>query len=232
MHAIPYAVLGDLARSKGDINEAQRLYAYAAQMDPRNPVYQRRYEQLLASSRVDSSGRRAKLRSQKPEPTLPLIGAGVAVSAALYISMSTEVAVMAPIALVSTWTLGLLILLFLCGVVTGACLSIGNFLDRFEAAATTATGRSGPTVVLGLIAIVNFWAAALLYLLIGFVQRAFNYSTTRMVAGTALVVLLLTGGAFLGGTIKPMQVFLWGGNLAYLGSLVGWLVADAFKGSS
>ncbi|HEY0866573.1 MAG TPA: DnaJ domain-containing protein [Fimbriimonas sp.] len=228
--AMPYAVLGDLARSRKNLDEAQRMYAYAAQMDPRNPVYQRRYEQLLSSTHINATGKKAKLEADHPVPTMPALAAGITIAGSMYLAMSSEASVLGAFGLVASWTLGLLVLLFLCGVITGACLSIGNYLDRFEAATTTATGRSGPTVVLGLVAIVNFWAAALIYILIGLVQRAFNYSTTRLVGSTALVVVILAAGASMDDAIDPMQVLLWGGNLTYLGALVGWLVADAFRG--
>ena len=48
---IPYAVLGDIARAKGKLDEAAKMYAYAAQMDPRNPIYQQRHEELINTYR-------------------------------------------------------------------------------------------------------------------------------------------------------------------------------------
>ncbi len=30
--------------------------------------------------------------------------------------------------------------------------------------------------------------------------------------------------------IRPSQVLVWGGNIAYFGALVGWMVSDAFQG--
>jgi hypothetical protein len=192
-------------------------------------VYQRRYEQLLSSSAVKLSGSHARLIQQRKHATLPAFAGGFALVSAAYVGLSSERSVLEPISMVSSWTLGLIVLLFLSGVVAGASLSLGNLLDRFEMATTTSTGRLGPAVALALIAIANFWCAAMVYCMIGVAQRGFNYSTTRVVAAVASIVVILSFGAAIGGPVVPLQVLAWGGNLTYLGALVGWMVADSFR---
>jgi tetratricopeptide (TPR) repeat protein len=225
-----YAVLGDIARQRGDINEAGRMYAYAAQFEPHNPVYQRRYEELLSSTRVVEDRRqRASLASDDRKVLAPMVGGGFVLASAIFVGFSKETPVFAKLGFISSWTGSLPIILFLCGIGVGATLAMGNLLDRFQAMTTTATGRASPAVALGLVAIANFWAAVALYLLLGMFQRAFNFSTTRTVAGVALATAVIAFAGGVGGHIQPAQVLLWGGNLVYLGALAGWLVADTFR---
>lgn len=229
---VPYAVLGDIARLKGDLNEAAKCYAYAAQYEPNNPIYQRRYEELLSSTRIveDQRHYRTRLESEDRRMLAPMAGMLIVLAAGIYLVLSREQAVFAKLSLISTWTLGLPIMLFLSGIAVGASLAMGNLLDRFQSLATTATGRTGPAVTLAIVAVANFWGAAVLYMLLGVFQRAFNFSMTRLLAGTAVVTLMLALFTALGTHIEPGQVIAWGGNLVYLGALAGWLVADSFRG--
>lgn len=229
-HPVPYAIMGDIARMRGNLNEAARLYAYAAQFEPNNPVYQRRYEELLRSTQVVEDRRqKMELAPEDRKVLAPMVGGGIALMAAVYLALGKENALIPALTPISTWTLGAVVMLFLTGVGVGSSLAMGNLLDRFQSLTTTATGRMGPTVALGLVAVANFWAAALLYLLLGIFQRAFNFSTTRVVAGVAGCTALLALGAGFSSVLSAGQVALWGGNLVYLGALVGWMVADAFR---
>ncbi len=117
--------------------------------------------------------------------------------------------------------------LFLCGVASGACLSASGGLDRLDA---YAAGRVGPTVALGVVSVVSFPAAAALYVALGVAQRGFNTSTNRLLSAVAAVVVVLAGASLIGNSgSEPIRVLLWGGNLAYLGALSGWAVADGVK---
>lgn len=227
--AIPYAVLADLARSRGNINEAARLFAFAAQFAPTNPEYQRRYEELLERSNTRSTHGNITLEAPDLRLGAPLVGAGIVMAAGSYIVFSNEAALFPGLKLISTWTLGLLVMLFLSGVVVGTSLSLGNLLERFPLAATSSIGRFGPVIALGFVAVVNFWAAAGLYLVLGFSQRAFNLSTSRFVAGVASATLLLSTAAAISHNLDGVQTLLWGGNSIYIGAICGWMVADAFR---
>jgi tetratricopeptide (TPR) repeat protein len=228
---IPYAVLGDIARAKGNLDEAAKMYAYAAQMDPRNPVYQQRHEELIRTHKPNrGGGYDATKASQKSVMTF-VVGALLLLSAALYVVLAKEPLIAPAVSLINTWTLGLGIMLFLSGVSTGAVLCASNSIDRFNASTITATGRvSSPIVTLTTVAIVNFWAAAALYAIVSLAQRGYTQSHLRFVAGIAITTLVMVGAAALSvAKFDPLQVFLWGGNLAYLGGIVGWMVADSFK---
>ena len=130
---------------------------------------------------------------------------------------------------ISTWTFGLLVCLFLGGVALGVGLGVSRFLDRFSASAVNTMGRIGPVLALAGVAIVSYWVAALLYVALGFSQKAFSFTLSRFMFGVGTATTLFALAAAFSGHLSPPQVFLWGGNVVYIGALFGWMVADAFK---
>ena len=226
--AVPYAVLADIMRGRGDINEASKMYAYAAQMDPANPIYQRRYEGLLNSSRFVTDRSNTRMVAEDKKMLAPMVGGSFVVLCGLFIALSSETAIATRIGFISTWTTGLMVCLFLSGVGVGAALAVGNWLDRFDAMTNSSSGRAGPTLVLGIVAMVNFWVSAILYVLIAVGLRAFNYSTTRLMGAVSLVTVLLALACF-PSRIHPAETLFWGGNLVYIGGLVGWMATDSMR---
>lgn len=226
---IPYAVLGDIQRSRGNFNEASKMYAFAVQMDPRNPKYVQRYEELMNLAKT-KGGPKVEIEGPDREMITLLIGGALLLVAAIYVVVAPERAIFPNFALLSSWTLGLMVMLFLSGVIVGSVLSAGNFLDRFVASSTSTLGKASPLVALGTVAIVNFWAAAVLYALLGLIQRTYNQSATRLLLGVGTATFILTLAAVITpAAIIPGQVLLWGGNLVYIGSICGWMVADGFR---
>jgi tetratricopeptide (TPR) repeat protein len=223
----PYGVLGDIARARGQLGQAINMYAHAVQADPRNQLYQQRYEELVklsTGSMVPAEG-----GSTVGQQSAMALGVGVCIVSFVYIALGREAPLMPGLGLVSSWTLGLIVMLFLCGVTTGVALSLGGKLDRFTSVSTTSTGRVAPAMALGTVAMVSFWAAAVLYAIIGLSQNAFNFSTSRLIGAVAGVVSLSTLAAMISQQLNPMQVFLWGGNLTYVGAICGWMITDSFS---
>lgn len=221
--ALPYAVLGDIARARGDMPKASKLYAYAVQMEPRNATYHHRYEQLLSQMGVSHD-------IDPPRPVAASAGAfGVALLACIYLVVAKEKPAFRDLSIISTWTVGCFVMLFLTGVATGVAYSAGRMLDRFSAVSVNALGKLSPTLALATVAVVNFWAAVILYVFLGLTQQSLNYSTTRLIGACVGGLLILMMGASLGGRIDPLQVFIWGGNVLYLGGLSGWMVGDALR---
>ena len=221
--AIPYAVLGDIARSQGNLNEAAKFYAYAAQFAPANPIYQQRYEELLNRSQVKSERGTFRVEATEAQLTGPIFGAGVVLACASYLVWSGERPT------IMGFTVGSLTMPFVAGVAIGASFSFGNLLERFQLAGRTTHGRMGLTLVLGLVAVINFWLAALGYLILGAVQKAFSVTTTRFVLGVGAATLLLTISTLVT-KISSLGMLTWSGNVVYIGAICGWMVADAFRG--
>lgn len=233
---VAYAVLGDLARMRGDKKEAVKMYSQAMHFDPRNPVYERRFDEVVdtqaAVARIVTQTTVRKVESSKPAPISgALFGLGLILLACMYVMSANEQAVMPWLRFISTWTTGLIVMLFLSGVVLGTCMALDGMLENYSSAGTTPLSRISPTVALASVAFVSFWAAVALYLVIGMKWRLFNNSTSRVIAGVVAGVSLLALASEASGTISGLQVFLWGGNLLYLGALCGWMVTDALRGA-
>ena len=220
---LPYAIRGDLARQRGRLDEAARQYSLAIQMDPRNPTYVKRYEEVLerAQVRTDAKGGVHLDADDRRGVSLLVLGLLLALCA-LYLLWSPEKANPA-----FGWTVGLVAVLILGGVSAGACLAMGGLLDRLDA---NAEGRLSPALALGLVALVCFPAAMALYGLLGLVQRGFSLTTTRLfLVVAALVATFALASHFGSGQTPIVSPLLWGGNLAYLGALGGWAVADSLR---
>ncbi|HVT13321.1 MAG TPA: DnaJ domain-containing protein [Fimbriimonadaceae bacterium] len=229
---VPYAVLGDIARMSGNKKEAIRMYALALQFDPRNPAYQRRYDDLVDQPIVvvPSSGRPQVKPEARPNTMFaPLFGLGLVLIACIYVIFSHEAPIVPRISFISTWTFGLIAMLFLSGAILGSCMSLDNLLDSVHSMGTTALGKMSPTVALATIAAVSFWAATAMYIVIGLVGRSFNLTTSRVIACVVAGTCLLSIAGEATGSISGIQIFIWGGNVVYIGVLCGWIVADALK---
>lgn len=225
--ALGYALLGDIARLRQNLSEAVKYYAYAVQLEPRNPTFMRRYEQVLAQ--IGSVDLRGNV-SPSPVRWAPAVFVGVVtLLMSLYVAVSREAPVMENFVPVSTWTTGLIVMMFVNGVMAGAALSLMQAVDRWESVARGSSGRLSPAVALGAIAVVNFWGAVLTYVYLGVLQRNFTYSISRLITVVGTLVFLYVLASILSPTVIWHQTLLWGGNLIYVGALCGWAVADAFR---
>lgn len=225
-HPIPYAVLGDLYRFRGQLRKAAELYAYAAQMDPTNPKYQQKHEQVLKA--VGKPYDVAVSGSQQFRMGPFVVGSALIASAAAYVCMAKEPPAFQSFSIFSTWTTGLIVMLILASVTLGVACAMSGALERFSIN-SGGVASWNPSALLGLIAIFNFWFAALLYLFVGASQNAFNRSTSVMVMGVGAVVMLFSVCSIMNGGIEPSQTLLWGGNLAYASALLGWFVSDGLR---
>ncbi|HWP32084.1 MAG TPA: J domain-containing protein [Fimbriimonadales bacterium] len=225
--AMSHAILGDIERFRGNLESALKHYAYAIQFAPRNITFQIRYEGLL---RQVSTMENARQQTQSSRLVSPLfVVALVTFLANLYVGISREAPLLQAIPPIASWSLGLIIMMFLNGVSLGATLATSHVVDRWESIARASTGRWSQAATLGIVALVNFWFSAGLYLLLGFVQRSYTFSVSRLVSGVAILTLIYAFTAAFSPTLQPMQTLLWGGNVIYLGALCGWAVADAFR---
>jgi hypothetical protein len=143
--------------------------------------------------------------------------------------MTKERAVAPEMTMISTWSWSLIAMLGLCGVVVGASLSLVGLVQRFSSTVSQGTTNSMPAgLLVGVVAVFNFWASVLVYGLVSGWSRTNDLSATRLVTGVGLVTLVLTGASAAQGTLDPLQTFLWGGNLVYGGAILGWIVSDAY----
>jgi hypothetical protein len=95
-------VLADISRSRGDMKEAAKLYAYAIQMDPSNEHYRMRYEEMVRNEPTKPKPKEADFKSV--EVAAPMLGVAVVALACIYLAIGREPPVMPGLALVSTST--------------------------------------------------------------------------------------------------------------------------------
>ncbi len=219
--AIPYAVLGDIARAQGDINEAARFYAYAAQFAPTNPIYQRRYEELLDRSQVTNNYGNYRIQASESRVVVPMLGGGLVLACASYLVLQS-VPSPAPSFTVSSATMGLV-----SGIAVGASLSVGNLLERFQTETRTTQGRMGLAVGIGVLAMANLWLAVLAYVILGSRQKSFSISMTRLLSAVVAATVVLALASI---KLSMVVMFLFGGSIIFVGAVCGWMVADAFRG--
>lgn len=223
---IPYAVLGDLYKQRGDLVRAAEKYAIASQMDPANDLYRQRHEELLSAI--------YPTQSQNPDsaktPLGPiLIAAMVVLIGAGYLVISHEPPVMSGLFLISQWTLGLMAMMVASGLAVGAGLSAGKLLDRHALISKSATEGVGFNQILQIISIIFFWAGVAIYLVRGFAQDGFNRSYSRIYTSVAATILLFCLSIAASGNGSILQTLLWGGNVVYACAMLGWIVTDAIR---
>ena len=222
--AAAFGILGDIARSRGNFDSAINYFARAVQADPRNAVYQQRYEQLL-----NTEHKRVVATTNAPQYGMLLLAGLVCVFATVYVALSKETSAFHSISLISSWGLGTAAMLFICGATVGAGLSWAGMIDRLSAVSLNSMGKASPIIGLGLIAVVSFWAAALIYIIVALVQNMFNFSLSRVFFAVAVVVLMVGFGSTFTSTLVVSQVLMWGGNLSFIGAISGWIVADSLR---
>lgn len=225
-NARPYAVLGDIARMRGELSKAAEYYAYAMQMDPRESRYERAHSEVLSAISNQGTVVDASQRSRvAPLYVLIFVIGGMF----FYTCLTRERPAFPQLDLVSTWPITLFLMLFIGGVVLAASLSLAGLLEKFGASSGSASMKVPPAVILGIVTLVNFWIASALYIFVGISQNTFNVSTSRLLSGVAAVCLLLSLACGISAGISPLQTMLWGGNIIYAGAIVGWLTTDAFR---
>ncbi len=226
--ALAYAVLGDAARHEGELSEAAKQYALAAQYDPRGEHFQRLHEQML--DEVQRRQRKATIDRPDDIKSGPLgVAFFVGVSAVTYLIFSQEPQVFAGLGGISTWTLGLIGMLVLMGLAIGMSLALSEVIDTFSSSQPAIAGRPPAALIYTAISLVSFWAALLIYLVTGGLRQSYSPSLTRWMVGVAVAVAFLATACLVKSPLMATQTLIWGGNVAVIGALLGWMVSDLFR---
>lgn len=222
--AIAYSILGDVYQSQEKLERAAKMYALAVQFGPKEPGFQRRYEQILDRIEKEKGQRRADADGKS--------GAGKALGLQLlvhpvligYVGFAADrPAPFLTNTLVHYWTPSLLAMLLLDGILCGMVLSATGQLDRWES-----LGRRW--LVSGLLGAVCFWISALHYGVTGVLQDAFCHSLSRLFAWCVALLFAFTLAFSVQHAYGWSQVAMWGGNLLLVGGLFGWRLMDSFRG--
>ena len=134
---------------------------------------------------------------------------------------------------VSSWSWPFVACLATAGALIGSAMTITGTIRRIEDDLIL-TGSTGPrTAPLGMFIIVLglifFWAAAILHLAIALIQESLTASLLKLYGTiaftTALFAVCWTTSTNGGGG----QTLLLGGNIIFIGFIVGWLLGDFFR---
>lgn len=133
--------------------------------------------------------------------------------------------------IVTSWSWGYVACLALAGALVGSAMTITGMIRRIEDDLILTSGAGPRTAPFGIFVIVLglifFWAAAILHLAIALLQESLTSSLLKLYGTigllTALFALFYTtpGGAG--------QTLLLGGNVIFIGFVVGWLLGDFFR---
>lgn len=220
---LPYAILGDIARSRGHMREATKNYAYAVQMDPTNDVYMNRYVELLGGAHQVANPR----AEAGPRQVIGVI------LIAMSLILSPMCAAVFPGAKlgagfpwVSQVSLSSVVSLVVGGLILGLGLGLGKFLNKFSTTVVTVVGKLDMVLMIFPVVLVNFWAGLLVYFWLGAVKGSIGRSGARLLGSSGLLLFATTLGCVFAYRQGTDQMLMWLGNLAYMGCLVGWALSE------
>lgn len=225
--AMAHAILGDIASIQQRMDSALKHYAFAMQLDPNNENFRRRYEQIFRQvGKVGDHGRAEHQRSGGRAIAVAGIITGLSL---LYLMVAREAPLGTGLMMISTWTQGLMGLMFITGAGVGVALSLTHSVDTFQSVVRGSSGRPSLGLFWIILGFIAFWVATFVYFVAGVLRNSFSYSVSRAFGITAGLALSFTVAAYISPTILPMQTLLWSGNLLLFAVVCGWVVADCFR---
>jgi hypothetical protein len=218
---IPFAVLGDICRKKGDLDECSRLYSLALQIDPKNIVYIRKYEEVnMLRSSKGANGKIFRGVEEDESSLATFLMIFTVLMSMVFIASARERAIFSEYPIISTYTIGLISMQAISGLGIGAGLASSKMIDRPQAASQIAISVS-------MLAIFNFWIAAFAFLIMSGFRRILHVTTARLVLGIAIGSICLAGASLVNPIYDFSQVLLWSGNLMFIAAMIGWFTADS-----
>lgn len=236
-----YELLGDILRARNRKEEAIAMYSYALQLDPRNAGIQAKFDRLTgqpsrrpitttrtsARASEKSRARQARIRiGLAARRMINLIG--LALFGFLFIEVGLESDPPVPSALFHEWDPFILFAMTTSGGLLGLLFSINGLIEpaRQELGAQPKGYRRRFAVPLGAVllafGLVWFYAALLVYLVIGFIQGKVSRSVMDAFWASFGIVALFA----LLRHESALYILISGGNIVFLGLLAGWLLGD------
>lgn len=230
--SLAYATLGDVAQVRGDLFAAAKYYAFAAQFDPTNPVYQTRHEQMLRGAAEAPTYSTSGSGVRKEEIAVAPLGIGVFLTlmfVSYVILTRADPAALAGVGLISEWTVPLISVLLIGGFTLGTVLSASKLVTQFQANRGSAVNRMSLAVKLTLVSVLCFWLGLAIYFFKGSSQGAFNPSLSRFFGGITILIVVFAAAALAISKLAALQVLLWSGNVMIVPTVLGWVMADLVK---
>ncbi|MHB0998013.1 MAG: J domain-containing protein [Armatimonadota bacterium] len=236
-NARAYVILGDIYRIQGFDEQAISAYTVALQLDPRNTDVQIKLDRV-ARNRMDDYGYNSSESPSLLKVGLNLVSWVLAAAMLLYLHFVPG----EPIPwlgenfkFISEWSSTLITSLFITGTLFGFIFSVNDWMhpldDELVFQGVKSSGAPSASYPIGLVLLIfnifNFYLAAAIYIIIGLVQESISKSVFRALAATFGVAALCA----LAYPVGISQVLLFGGNIAFPGLLIGWMIGDIIRPS-
>jgi hypothetical protein len=234
-----YELLGDIAARQGRPEEALQQYTIAAQMIPQNARVMAKLTRMADRVPARSGAEQNPLTGLGyPQPRgrrsfqLAVSFFGLALILLLMAWRPSDADdVVLNWSLVPHWTLLHVVMMGLCGFVTGSTVACAGWVRQMDRELfLPAIGGGRVAIPLGIVLAVTgilFMPAALvIYILAAHRQD----SVSASVLGVFGLTVLLTFGFFaLGPDSASMETLLFGGNVIFEAALWGWFFGDLFR---
>ncbi len=231
-----YIILGDTYKAQNQVDDAIAQYSIAIQLDPKDNQTMAKLGRLLRQQgRVNDVVARHE-RQVALRMGLSLMGWSMSAFMFIMLAMSpgTPIAwLRMNLPIIGSWSTSLITVLLLTGALTGFLLSVNDSVDPLDdelvfTGVRTMGGRHS-VYPMGLILagfdVFSFYAAVIMYTIIGLVQDSLSKSVYKSFVATFVLVLV----ASFVYTPGRDEVFMFGGNIAFLAVLFGWGIGDMFR---
>ncbi|MGQ9456466.1 MAG: J domain-containing protein [Armatimonadota bacterium] len=240
-NATAFAMLGDIFRAQGKINQAIKYYSYAIQYNPADRDTERKLDRLIEKRvrpqyRKSTTGVRSEdySRANLNAMTVNFVWWGIAVFLMLLIWVNPGKPIswlkfyIPPI---QHWSWNLVVLLAASSAIVGMLLSLNGLLAHPDEEIVFETHGSKwaivPTGPILLLASGFFFpGAAIFYIVVGFVQGSLSRSVITVFVAVAAVVVV---ASLLYVPEARSEVLLFGGNVSFWAMLFGWYIGSLFK---
>ncbi|MDH7602881.1 MAG: J domain-containing protein [Armatimonadota bacterium] len=234
------AMLGDIFRAQGRINQAIKYYSYAVQFNPADKETERKLERLLErkvrpqQAKTVSAGTEVAPAANMNLMTVNFVWWGIAVFLMLLIWVNPGKPIpwlKLYIPLIQHWSWNFVLLLAASSTIVGMLLSLNGFLSHPDEELVFEThGSKWSVVPTGPILLLTsgffFPAAAVFYIVVAFLQG----NLSRSVVTVFLAVAVMVGAAsMLYVPEARKEVLLFGGNVSFWAMLFGWYIGSLFK---
>lgn len=230
-----HAILGDVYRARKKYLHAINEYTYAVQSDPADHATREKMERLISKATpVKFSWESSDGRVPLGIVLLNVLGWSAVFFGLflIYLYPGRPVPLMDQmnIPLLRNWSWNLVGLMFGDAVLAGLLLGASGAMNHPDEELVFETGGRGQAIVpTGFLLMVFgplfFLGAAILYLVLAFIQDTISRSIVVLFATIAGIVLF----SALLYERDPMSVAILGGNVAYVGAVIGWYLGAIIK---
>jgi curved DNA-binding protein CbpA len=229
-----HAILGDIHRAKHQHEMAINEYTYAIQFNPSDKDSAKKLNQLLEqSSPVNFSWEAPDGRMSNVAIALNTIGWSMAIFILFLINIYPGKPISwlgyYHLSIIKSWSWNLIGLMFGDGILVGFLMGINRLIEHPDDELIFDMGGRGWSIIpTGLILLlfgpVFFVGSASFYIVFGLIQDAISKSIVFIIL-TTVIIAALSALLF---PIDKISVLLFGGNVAFVGALIGWYFGSIF----